>query len=753
MLKIDVRADHFIMGGPYRDELVRIRITGDGHISGPSRLPERWELFGPGCVWRWVGCPQEGLRAEMWLSRFDHFPFVLVGGRLFVESSDPVYVEDFTPCEIEIARNDYRAARFLVNSGQQEFSGSVAVDDPRSTSLRCTTLCAFEGDRSGDCVAIGYVTMNRTYAVMHRERTGRSFTIRPELEYNQVRVDPGEFIALEELLIASDERGATRALEHWADATVRIIRPQFSRDLTGLYNTWYAYHKPGSDQASEELLLRGVEDLRASGLIDYGVTTTSFGVHHNRAAFGEPEDWPGMNPHGRGWAVEQLAECGLNLADGGFWGLVSECSSLFKRHPEWMVKDTGGKPKQQTDISWSACPYPCYALDITHPDAAAWLRHGPAGQLGKQGTRYVWIDFFFNGGGRDEGYVRCDEKVCAPAETLRKISATLKAGAGENAKVGLYTSYTNIHVGIADRVRLARDAGTIDPSPLEREYDDDGRIRLGSEKEMEQQWWSAKEVARNIAAGYFYHDRLWINDPDPPSVGLVDRPETLELARVRLMIVAASGGFVTVGEALSEMAPSRLEMLKTVLPPLGRAACPIDLMREEFPRVQHLHLDHCDGGWELLYLFNWDKQPRTIEVDLAALGAIGTHLAFEFWSRTFLGSINERLSFELPPRSGRLIRLSPDSGRPQVIGTDRHLAVGAQELPHVLWDAKRSILTGIARRPRRERGTVYLHVPQSWQVESTEGGSLVQDGEVEQLELSFEPTGTCWSVQFNESKQ
>jgi len=60
---------------------------------------------------------------EIWLSQFDHWPVVLPGRRFFAESSSPVYVKDFVPCEIEIGRPHFRIGRFLLNCGLQGFSG------------------------------------------------------------------------------------------------------------------------------------------------------------------------------------------------------------------------------------------------------------------------------------------------------------------------------------------------------------------------------------------------------------------------------------------------------------------------------------------------------------------------------------------------------------------------------------------------------------------------------------------------------
>jgi len=123
-------------------------------------------------------------------------------------------------------------------------------------------------------------------------------------------------------------------------------------------------------------------------------------------------------------------------------------------------------------------------------------------------------------------------------------------------------------------------------------------------------------VARNMAAAWFYHNRVWVNDPDPPMVGLQPDAFRLEEARIRLLIVAMSGGFITLGERMPEIVPAQFRLLTTILPPYPEAARPIDLFRNEVPEVQDLTVRTNWDTWHVVSVINWDDPvPPNVRVE------------------------------------------------------------------------------------------------------------------------------------------
>src|SRR5207237_3743884 len=109
--------------------------------------------------YRW-SVKQDGLEGEVWLSTYDLRGFVLIRSELRSANGQPVILNVLRPCSIEIERPDLSACRFFINSGNQNYSGSVSLDNPRAcrmlagsgpaegraspvTPLGCSTVCAF----------------------------------------------------------------------------------------------------------------------------------------------------------------------------------------------------------------------------------------------------------------------------------------------------------------------------------------------------------------------------------------------------------------------------------------------------------------------------------------------------------------------------------------------------------------------------------------------------------------------------------
>jgi alpha-galactosidase len=97
------------------------------------------------------------------------------------------------------------------------------------------------------------------------------------------------------------------------------------------------------------------------------------------------------------------------------------------------------------------------------------------------------------------------------------------------------------------------------------------------------------------------------------------------------------------GDDLTALPPARAAMLRKLLPPTGIAA----EFDDETLRVGHLQLPDA----RMMCLFNWDDAPRTLTARLRQPA-----LVTDYWTGESLGHREGRLSFDLPPRSARLLR-------------------------------------------------------------------------------------------------
>jgi hypothetical protein len=67
-------------------------------------------------------------------------------------------------------------------------------------------------------------------------------------------------------------------------------------------------------------------------------------------------------------------------------------------------------------------------------------------------------------------------------------------------------------------------------------------------------------------------------------------------------------------------------------------------------------------------------------------------LLFDFWNQKFLCRVREEYSVDLTPHACQVLSIRPAYGRPQILGTDRHITMGAVELKDENWDASGKLL-------------------------------------------------------------
>jgi hypothetical protein len=82
----------------------------------------------------------------------------------------------------------------------------------------------------------------------------------------------------------------------------------------------------------------------------------------------------------------------------------------------------------------------------------------------------------------------------------------------------------------------------------------------------------------------------------------------------------------------------------------------------------------------------------SVRFDKVGLDRDRDYLLFDFWNQKFLGKARGEYSVELPAHACQVLSLRPDRGRPQLVGTDRHITMGAVELKDEKWSAAKNEL-------------------------------------------------------------
>lgn len=214
--------------------------------------------------------------------------------------------------------------------------------------------------------------------------------------------------------------------------------------------------------------------------------------------------------------------------------LVDRASATYAAHPDWWVTDEAG-----VELEDMACD--CATLDVTDPEAAAWMQARIAEKVA-EGWTYLKLDFLY--AGAREG--RRDEDLNG-AQAYALAVQLLREAAGEDTWILACGAPMLGSVGFADSWRSGADiAFSVFPEP-DRAF--------------------ARWQARATAARSWANGRWWWNDAD----NLILRAP-FEDATAAVAAQAASGGVWLLGDDLRTLGEERTAL----------AMAPIELRGMEF---------------------------------------------------------------------------------------------------------------------------------------------------------------------------
>jgi alpha-galactosidase len=223
---------------------------------------------------------------------------------------------------------------------------------------------------------------------------------------------------------------------------------------------------------------------------------------------------------------------------------------------------------------------------------------------------------------------------------------------------------------------------------------------------------SAVNSIRNTITRFWTHGRLWMNDPDCLLVRETDTALAGDEVRALATVIGLSGGMVLSSDNLPKLSPARRELISLLLPVYGRSAVPLDLFQTpDIPRLFELDC----GTHRLLAVFNWDDESGEVAAPLPP----GRWHVFELWERDYIGVCGGEVSLPVPPHGCRLLRLTPDVGRPQVVGSTLHITQGAAEIATEDWDGEK--LRVRLRPVAKPAGELFIWRPAGVQSVSVQG--------------------------------
>jgi alpha-galactosidase len=501
-----------------------------------------------------------------------------------------------------------------------------------------------------------------------------AFSLLVESEYER------EFVLRPGARVSSDRVGFIvgsnpfAALESYAQAIRDSHKVRLNPPVNG-WCSWFSFY----GAITEAEVVRQAE-FTARRLKPYGCDTIQLDDGFYRA-FG---DWEGNAkfPHGMKWLAQKIRSLGLRP---GIWlapYVIAEGAGVHQTHPEWLLRNPDGSVKQ---IGSPQAQPRLYALDITHPGAAEWLRQLFKTAADDWGYDMFKIDFV-------EWSLLAAERYHDPTVTkaaaYRRGFEIMREAIGPQRHL-LDCGPGNTTVGLLDSMRIE-----LDQPPLNwRQY-----------------FLTSASSAPAAAKRYYFHGRAWVNDVDHVGLGYLTPPQAQAVAT----LIGLSGGNTIAGDRLTDLDATRLAILQKVFPSSGEAARPVDLFESDRPEVFALPLKRRFGEWLVLALFNADETApaeKTLGLERLGLDPAKTYVAFDFWNQRLFGEVRGLLRARVEPSAVLLLSLHEKREAPQFISTDRHVTQGAVELEDVGWDAAAGKLQGVSLGAPGTDHSVFIYLP------------------------------------------
>lgn len=390
--------------------------------------------------------------------------------------------------------------------------------------------------------------------------------------------------------------------------------------------------------------------------------------------------------------------------------------AFYEKHKNWFLHDKTGKPVS----SWNGR----YTLDPTVGEAREHLK-----KIHHTASREWGYEFFKIDGmsGRNHGY-------CAHLYERPEIRECFSDPSCPNPFELCVQAFRE---GIGeDRVFLACQGHTSGP---EARYADASRIGADIvHPNQPVEWSGVANQGRCLINQVFTHNIVMVADPDT----LLVRDLPLEEARTSATIVALPGQLTFFGDKLSGLEPAKIRLLQQTLPVadvLPGSLYPYFRMLPVWNlAVKHILL----GEYNIIALFNWEDEKRTISATAEELGiAEGDYTGFEFWTEKAVeyDTVKNELAMEVPAHGVRLVALHPVKGFPQWLSSDRHIAQTGIELSAFDWIGEEKSVKGAIRLIGGFPLTMRVRVPREYSFSSIDckGASCETKLEKEVLSVTF----------------
>lgn len=373
------------------------------------------------------------------------------------------------------------------------------------------------------------------------------------------------------------------------------------------------------------------------------------------------------------------------------------------RHSNAYVTDDKGKPLQG--------PWVGYSMDSGQPAAVREAYTDTITEFRKTGWRYFKIDtlrhVLYDSYRRNPSFWTA--RGTDSSHAFRLLFEQVRQAVGEdNYLLACWGALPEL-AGLADGCRIGEDVG---PS-----------------------FASMRKAAKYIAQFHYANNVVWKSDPDYMCFRV-----SPEECKTWATLTSLTGGHVMVSDPIETYDREKVDILRRVGPPATVRPGNAGPMAPD-PEWLHFHGTKGSDAWTVVARMAWTALPEA-RASLPSLGVAsdGDYLAFDFWSSKFLGVVRGTVDFRsLEPGHCQVVGLRRLTGAPQVLGDDRHVSQGAEELDAIAFSRNR--LSGRFARTSDKSWNLFLYVPDHWHLRSADLEATQVESHVVRLTI---PAGSGW---------
>ena len=516
-------------------------------------------------------------------------------------------------------------------------------------------LAVFKNTATAATYMVGLCTAHRFWSSF----TVKADTVTLRFELEGRELTPGEAYTVERFIVAEGApNGENALLEAYADAVTTLNHCIPTGDLPIGWCSWSCYY----GDVNEERIRRAADmQVKYASEGRPNLIQIDDGWQRSGSFCGEWVTDETKFPEGMAATSAYVRERGMTF---GLWLAPLMLDDRSEYYDSL-------KHLSMPEITLGEHFHP---FNLGHPEYLDHLRRTFRRMVDEFGATYFKLDFlaaavrFFNGRGR---FVKFPGGYCI--EVQRKALEVIREIVGKDIFLLSCGAQTLIGAGIFNGARMSCD------------------IIWGKNKHNPTYWQIMQNCLHTVGRRYFYHRKVYVNDPDGLVLRDWDRGDgfncTWSEAQLWTVAIAMSGGSVLSNDELERLSEPRRALYTSCLPPLDIPCRPVDYFERPAPTAYILDVDE---NTKFLALYHFGDEMTDVDFDLDRVGMKGALVA-DCLERRFLGFKDSIHVENADPHSAAMFLLKKPAAEPAFVGSDANIYMGVNLFSSAYEDGKLTV--------------------------------------------------------------